>query len=82
MKLTADQTVEFRNKHKSYESDDIHILLNGQECRDVIKADEEKGYVVVAMRNDKNEFYVINDEVATETRTGEVRIELPSWWPK
>lgn len=53
-----------------------HVLLDGKEVPDVVTVDEERGIVVVYVRNARGEleYDAARDRLRTATRCGRVRI--------
>lgn len=56
---------------------DIRIFLDGAEQRRVVTADADQGIVVRLKEDAAGQIFVLNDEIAQETLTGNVRIEMP-----
>lgn len=56
------------------------VMLDGQRVRDVITADEEKGEILHAKRDEKGNLIVnrITEQFETEILTGKVQIVIPS----
>lgn len=83
MRITGHQVAAKRDKAAAQGLDTtehVRIFLDGVEKYYVTMADEEEELIEVALIDDRGDFFAINDEVATMSYRGTVRIELPSWW--
>ena len=56
----------------------ISVLLNGQECRFAVTADERTGEIVRGKRDEFGELLFIDDEFVYETVYGTVELILPA----
>ncbi len=66
--------------HADYHPVAMHakVLLDGQELRLCIHADEEAGTVERAQQDAAGKLIIVGDEVDTEILRGDVRIEVPA----
>jgi len=58
------------------------VTLDGVQVRYAVTADEEAGYVIHYLRNEADEYYLVDGEPATETLFGKVVIVTPEGFPR
>lgn len=68
----------------SYDNNATHavrrVYLDGKAVIQVIRADDEAGWVIRYILDDKGYPKLVGDEFATITETGKVEIELNAGW--